>query len=73
MGVRTDFEEAIMELMSAMEVNVEDDLEGLLQRNSSETRGHCELKNLITNVNNSKSWKSYKYLNHLLAWTLTDY
>ena len=53
MGVRTDgFEEAIMELMSAMEVNVEDDLEVLLQRNSSETRGHCELKNLITNVNN---------------------
>ena len=52
MGVRTDgFEEAIMELMSAMEVNVEDDLEVLLQINCSETRGHCELKNLITNVN----------------------
>ena len=53
MGVRTEgFEEAIMDLMSVMEVNVEDDLEVLLQRNSSEIRGHCELKNLITNVNN---------------------
>ena len=58
MGVRTDgFEEAIMELMSAMEVNVEDDLEVLLQINCSETRGHCELKNLITNVNKVGSSK----------------
>ena len=53
MGVRTDgFEEAIMELMSAMEVNVEDDLEVLLQRNSSEPEG-WELQK-----KNKQQWES---------------
>ena len=55
MGVKVNgFEEAIMELMSATEVNLKDASEGISPRKikgNTEVRGYRELKNLISNIN----------------------